>query len=294
MVKNFYPLKKGDTIGVAAPSARFDKKKFNRGIDCLRNLGFQVHVPRAIFGEKRYLAGDDTSRAAVVNELFADPEIKGIISVRGGFGTLRMLNYLDWELIQKNPKLVMGFSDATALLMAVIQQTHFAGIHGPNLVSLAHADPKTLASFYQAITGLPREILIPRGRCLEPGQDEGRLMGGNMATLTHLTGTPFQPDFKDAVLFLEDVGEPAYKIDRMLSQMKMAGLFLGVQGVVTGSFENCENPEYIPEILSEIFVGVPLIMGLDAGHGVLNLSLAMGLDVVLDTSRARLKWQEIQ
>jgi muramoyltetrapeptide carboxypeptidase len=293
-MKKFYPLKKGDTIGVAAPSARFDDKRLNQGVECLKRLGFQVHVPRAIFGEKRYLAGDDASRAAVVNELFADPGIKGIIAARGGFGAMRMLEFLDWELIQKNPKLFMGFSDATALLMALIQQTQLAGVHGPNLVSLADADPKTISSFFQAITGLPRDISIPRGLCLEPGQSMGKLMGGNMATLAHLIGTPFQPDFKESVLFLEDVGEPAYKIDRMLSQIKMAGLFEGVKGVVTGSFANCETPEYIPQILSEIFDGIPLLMGLAAGHGDLNLSLAMGLDVVLDTSSALLKWQPLQ
>ncbi len=293
-MKKFYPLKKGDTIGVAAPSARFDEKKLNQGIDCLKNLGFQVHVPREIFGEKRYLAGDDASRAAVLNELFANPRIKGIISARGGFGAMRMLADLDWELIQQNPKLFMGFSDATALLMALIQQTQFAGVHGPNLVSLADADTETISSFSQAITGLPRDILIPQGLCLATGLVEGKLLGGNMATLAHLIGTPFQPDFKGAVLFLEDVGEPAYKIDRMLSQMKMAGLFLGVQGVVTGSFDSCENQEYIPKILSEIFDGIPLLMGLAAGHGDLNLSLVMGLDVVLDTSRALLRWKPFQ
>lgn len=293
-MKKFYPLKKGDTIGVAAPSARFDDKRLNQGIECLKNLGFRVHVPRAIFGEKRYLAGDDTSRAAVVNELFADPGIRGIIAARGGFGAMRMLSYLDWDLIQKNPKLFMGFSDATALLMALIQHTQLAGVHGPNLVSLADADPKTIASFFQAITGRPKDILIPRGVCLLPGQAMGKLMGGNMATLAHLIGTPFQPDFNESVLFLEDVGEPAYKIDRMLSQMKMAGLFQGVQGVVTGSFANCENQEYIPQILSEVIDGIPLLMGLASGHGDLNLSLAMGLDVVLDTSSALLKWKPLQ
>ncbi len=287
-------MKKGDTIGVAAPSARFDDKRLNQGVECLKQLGFQVHVPRAIFGEKRYLAGDDASRAAVVNELFADPGIRGIIAARGGFGAMRMLAYLDWDLIQKNPKLFMGFSDATTLLMALIQQTQFAGVHGPNLVSLADADPKTIASFFQAITGLPEDILIPRGLCLLPGQAMGKLMGGNMATLAHLIGTPFQPDFKGSVLFLEDVGEPAYKIDRMLSQMRLAGLFESVQGVVTGSFANCETPEYIPQILSEIFDGIPILMGLAAGHGDLNLSLTMGLDVVLDTSRASLKWKPLQ
>ncbi|MBU3954169.1 MAG: LD-carboxypeptidase, partial [Proteobacteria bacterium] len=248
MIKRFYPLKKGDTIGVIAPSARFDENRLNQGIDCLKTLGFQVHVPEAIFREKRYLAGDDASRAAVVNALFADPKIKGIIAARGGFGAMRMLKHLDWELIRENPKLVIGFSDATAFLMAVVQQAQFAVVHGPNLVSLANADPLTISSFYQTITGSLADILISQGQCLEPGQAAGKLLGGNLATLTHLIGTPFQPDFMGAVLFLEDVGEPAYKIDRMLSQMKMAGLFRGVKGVITGSFENCDNPEYIPWI----------------------------------------------
>ncbi len=293
-MKNFYPLKKGDTLGVAAPSARFDEKRLNQGVECLKTLGFKVHVPRAIFGEKRYLAGEDVSRAGVLNEMFADTDIKGIIAVRGGFGAMRMLDHLDWEMIRENPKWVIGFSDATALLMAVIQQTQFPVVHGPNLTCLADADPRTLSSFYRAITETPRELEIEQGVCLVPGKAQGKLVGGNLATLTHLIGTAFQPDFREKVLFLEDVGEPAYKIDRMLSQMKMAGLFQGVKGVVTGSFENCENPEYIPQVLSEIFEKVPIIMGLAAGHGKINLSLTMGLNVLLDTSRGTLKWQVIQ
>ncbi|MCP3941709.1 MAG: LD-carboxypeptidase [Desulfobacteraceae bacterium] len=294
MMKNFYPLEKGDTIGVAAPCACFDDKRLNLGIDCLKTLGFHVHVPRGIFGKKRYLAGDDSSRAAVINELFADPGIKGIIAARGGFGAMRMLENLDWEMIRKNPKLVIGFSDVTALLTAIIQQTQFAAVHGPNLVSLASASPGTISSFYRAITDIPADIKIDDALCLFPGQAQGKLVGGNMATLTHLIGTPFQPNFDGGILFLEDVGEPAYKIDRMLSQMKMAGMLMGIKGVITGSFDNCENWEYIPQILSEIFDGVPLVMGLCAGHGDLNLSLPMGLDVVLDTARAQLKWQVTQ
>ena len=290
-MKNFYPLKKGDTIGVAAPSARFDDKKLRKGIDCLEKMGFEVLLPEAIFGRKRYLAGEDHARASVVNELFANPKVDGIIAARGGFGAMRILEFLDWEMIQANPKLVIGFSDATALLSAVIQRTQFAVVHGPNLVSLANVDSITLSSFFQAITELPTDILLSLGGCLEPGQAQGKLVGGNLATLTHLIGTQFQPDFTGGVLFLEDVGEPAYKIDRMLSQMKMAGLFKGVQGVITGSFENCDNADYIPGILSEIFEGVPLLMGLTSGHGDRNFSLAMGLEVVLDTSTARIKWQ---
>lgn len=286
----FYPVKLGETIGVAAPSACFDDQKLLQGIACLRDLGFQVQVPQEIFERTRYLAGEDVSRAGVVNQLFADSGVKAIMAARGGFGSMRMLDHLDWDLIQSNPKLVIGFSDITALLTALIQKTSMVAVHGPNLVSLAEADAQTLDSFVQAITALPKDIVISQGICLGPGQARGKLMGGNMATLTHLVGTRFQPDFDGAVLFLEDVGEPAYKIDRMLSQMRMAGLLKKVRGVVTGGFENCENQEYIPEILLETFERIPVLMGLSSGHGIPNLSLAMGMNVMLDATHARLQW----
>jgi len=292
MIKRFTPLKKGDTIGVAAPSARFVDEKLQQGIACLEELGFKVHVPRGIYGEKRYLAGEDRSRADIVNQMFKDPIIKGIIAARGGFGAMRILDYLDWELIADHPKLFVGFSDNTALLTALGQRAGIGSLHGPNAVSLAKADPLTISSFYDAITGNLNEIAVSRGICLKPGQGRGGLAGGNMATLTHLIGTRYQPDFDGAVLFLEDVGEPAYKIDRMLSQMKMANLFQNLAGVITGSFENCANQEYIPDIVAEIFdeYNVPVLMGLASGHGPLNLSLAMGTDVILDASKAILKW----
>ncbi len=290
MENRFYPIKKGDTIGLAAPSASFDDKKLDQGIACLKGLGFQVQVPREIFEKKRYLAGKDSSRAMVVNDLFADPGVQAIMAVRGGYGAMRMLDHLDWELIQTHPKLVMGFSDITALLMALIQRAGIATVHGPNLVSLACADSRTLDSFVQTITTPTAQRIIIQGQCLKSGLAKGRLMGGNMATLTHLIGTRFQPDFNGAVLFLEDVGEPAYKIDRMLSQMRMAGLFQGLQGVVTGAFENCENQAYIPEILMELFDGVPVLMGLPSGHGMPNLSLVMGVPVELDADQGRLQW----
>ena len=296
MTNEFYTIKKGDTIGVPAPSARFDDQRLEKGILCLRDLGFDVHVPQGIYKKKRYLAGDDLSRAMVVNELFADPHIKGIISARGGFGAMRMLDLLDWELIRNNPKLFMGFSDATALLTAIIQRTEFGVVHGPNLVSLAEAEPQTLSSFYRAITGISGDIFIDQGYCLKPGQARGKLIGGNISTLAHLIGTRFQPDFKGGVLFLEDVGEPAYKIDRMLSQMKMANLFQGIQGIISGSFENCKNQDYLPQILLDIFeeYRVPMLMGLTSGHAKINLSLAMGVEVVLDATNSRLIWQANQ
>lgn len=283
-------LSKGDTIGVAAPSARFDRTRLDMGIATLESLGFKVHVPGEIFRAQRYLAGDDTYRARVLHDLFIDPDIQGIISARGGFGAMRVLPLLNWELIKAHPKCVVGFSDATALLTALVHRSGRAVVHGPNLVSLADPAPQTLAAFHRAVTGETIRIQPENGACLRPGIARGVLKGGNMATLAHLVGTRFQPDFTNTVLFLEDVGEPAYKIDRMLSQMKMAGMFHNVSGVVTGSFENCANPEYIPEILLDIFEApdLPILTGLDCGHGPVNLSVVIGAEAYLDSEKGEL------
>ena len=290
---NCFPfLEKKDQVGVAAPSARFDEVLLHQGIISLEKLGFQVQVRDRIFEQKRYLAGDDLSRAKVINDLAANPDIKGIICARGGFGAMRMLSYLDWHLIQAHPKLFIGFSDATALLTAVMQRANIGVVHGPNLVSLADADLHTRTCFLNTVTGRGAELKIPRGICVTPGRATGILVGGNLATLTHLVGTAFAPDFSQGVVFLEDVGEPAYKIDRMLTQMKLAGLFTRVRAVVTGTFEQCDHPEYLPEIFFDIFgeYQVPVLMGLAAGHGTVNLSLPMGCRVDLDADAKILKW----
>ena len=279
-------------MGVCAPSGSFDMEKFDRGIEVLKTLGFQVKIPREIFQRKRYLAGDDMERAKIVNRLFSDPGIKGIICARGGYGALRILNHLDWDLIRKNPKPFMGYSDITAILTAILSETGMPVLHGPHVVSLATADAKTLASFADALSGSSKTIEIPDGKAIREGIGMGILKGGNLATLCHLLGTRFQPDFAGAVFFFEDIGEPAYKIDRMLTQMKLAGLFDKIHGVITGSFENCDNGEYIEEIVGECFheYQVPVLFGLDAGHGKTNLSLSFGRMIKMDTMARKIQW----
>lgn len=285
-------LKPGDTLGVCAPSGRFDAEKFSIGIEVLKNLGFQLKVPKEIFQKKRYLAGDDISRAKSVSRLFSDPDVNGIICARGGFGALRILDYLDWDSMRRNPKPFIGFSDITAILMSIISETGMPVIHGPNVVSLAVADEKTIKSFMNTISGLNETIEIPDGRAIREGICTGILKGGNLSTLSHLMGTRFQPDFAGAVLFFEDIGEPAYKIDRMLTQMKMAGMFDKIRGVITGSFENCDNEEFIEEILEECFAEyqVPVLFGLDVGHGKTNISLSLGGIVKMDTMVRKIQW----
>ncbi len=288
----FCSLKPNDVIGVAAPSARFDIQAFENGVASLKKLGFDVHIPNGITSSYRYFAGTDRQRADVLNSLFADPKVKGIIAARGGFGAMRLLPLLDWDIIAKNPKLFMGFSDPTALICSLVSRAGICALHSPNLVSLGQADKKTLHSFAKTVTGSFTRMDLPSGQVLAGGGAAGRLSGGNLATLVHMIGTVYQPDFTGSILFIEDVGEPAYKIDRMLTQMKMAGVLDGVRGVVTGSFENCDNERYIPQIIQEVFAGanIPICMGLEVGHGAVNLSLPMGTQVVLDADRACLQW----
>lgn len=288
----FCSLKPKDVIGVAAPSGRFDEQMFQKGILCLESMGFEVYIPKGITGRHRYLAGTDRERADVLNLLFADPGIKGIIAARGGFGAMRLLPLLDWDSIAGNPKLFMGFSDSTALICSLVSKAGICALHAPNLVSLGQANKKTLDSFVKNLAGCFTCIDLPSDRVLVGGRATGRLIGGNLATLVHMIGTAYQPDFTDSILFIEDVGEPAYKIDRMLTQMKMAGVLEGVKGVVTGSFENCGNDAYIPEIIQEVFfdANIPICMGIDVGHGAVNLSLPMGGGAILDADHACLEW----
>ena len=293
-------LKYGDTIGICAPSGSFDNKLFDKGLEVIRKMGFDPLVPKDIYETKRYLAGNDLLRAAVINDFFADKNVKGIMCARGGFGAIRILDLLDWKIIQGNPKLFVGFSDITALLMNLTKFSLMKVIHGPNITSLAKAEQKTKDSLYELLTmgspGSPADnfngirvnspVIVSRGSC------KGNLLGGNLATLNHLVGTIYQPEFKDCILFIEDTGESPYKIDRMLTQMKMAGCFEGIRGVVAGSFKDCENLSMIQEIIEEIFneYDVPILAGIDSGHGRVNLSLPLGVEVELDTDKATMEW----
>ena len=282
------PLKQGDTIGVCAPSGAFDISRFNIGIDVLKSMGFNLHIPDAIYQQKRYMAGDDRERADVINSLFQNTNIKGIICARGGFGALRTLDYIDYELIAANPKLFVGFSDITALLIAIYENSKLQVVHGPVVTSLADTNESTLKSLYNQLTSSyysdlnntfsqdsnsSNRLFCSKCRALRKGYASGRLTGGNLTTLCHLIGTKFQPNFDDSILFLEDVGEPPYKIDRMLTQMKLTGIFRGVKGIIIGSIS--QPPSVIDEILQEIFDNPeqPIILGFDSGHGKTNLSL---------------------
>lgn len=218
---------------------------------------------------------------------------KGGYVCKRGYGAIRTLDILDWDIIRNNPKVFIGFSDVTALLVNLIGMPEMRVIHGPNITSLAEAEQATKDSLYQLLT--TGSVITQDSESLNglvSGAAKGVLTGGNLATLNHLIGTAYQPVFKDCILFIEDVGESPYKIDRMLTQMKMAGCFEGIKGVVTGSFQKCGNLEMIYEVIAETFetYKIPVITGIESGHGSFNYSLPFGTDIKIMSEPPFISW----
>ncbi|MCP4114052.1 MAG: LD-carboxypeptidase [Desulfobacteraceae bacterium] len=283
-------LKPGDAIGVCAPSGVFDPVRFEAGLSRIRDMGFEIHLPPGLGAQERYLAGDDAHRAGIVNDLFQDSGIKAILCARGGFGVLRILPHLNFSLLNRKPKFLVGFSDITALLAEGVKQCPFPMIHGPVVTSLAQASRESVESLLRALSGPVSEVGLVNGKTIRRGRVSGLLAGGNLATLTSMAGTRFQPDFNGCILFLEDINEPPYKVDRMLTQMGLSGLLAGVRGVVLGGFDHCGDEAILHDIVQERFNDprVPILAGLDAGHGAINLSLPLGAPVTLDADTHRL------
>jgi len=288
-------LKVGDTIGIVAPAGPFDRDKFDLGIQILKRMGFEVFIPERLFESKGYLAGPDLHRAALVNQLFADASINAIMCARGGYGSMRLLPLLDYDIIENNPKVFLGFSDVSAILAVLLSRCGLVGFHGPMVTTLADLPEKTLQSLSHAISSDDTlKIKLSNGVTVKPGSVSGPVWGGNLTTLCHLVGTPFEPSFKNKIVFLEDLGEAPYRVDRMLAHMKLAGCFEGVAGLILGSFNECGSMHEICAIVADIFddCQIPVLAGLDAGHGTNNLTLPLGIKAALDADRHLLAYQQ--
>ena len=289
-------LKPGDTIGIVAPAGAFDDETFYRGTQILEEVGFEVFIPDGLLKANGYLAGSDSHRAEMLNQLFADTSIDAIICARGGYGSLRILPLLDYEAIKNNPKVFIGFSDISALLSVFFNRCGLVTFHGPVVTSMAVGNKEDGRSLFSAITSEdPLEFKLTEGQTIKPGSGSGILCGGNLNTLCHLTGTPFAPTFDGEILLLEDRGEAPYRIDRMLNHMKLAGCFKGVTGVILGSFEECGPIEDVFKIVTEIFDDhpVPILAGLEAGHGKINRTIPLGVEATLDANDHRLSFHRV-
>jgi len=277
------PLKYNDTIGIAAPSASFYIDPLNKGIAVLKEMGFRVEVPDAIFEKKRYLAGNDKQRAQVFEDLLIRDDIQAIICARGGFGSIRMLPFIETSLANITPKKIIGFSDITPILNYFALRYNWVTFHGPVVTMLADADQLTIESLYMSLTeSLPKQMPHSRNiKILSQGnyQQEvvGRIWGGNLATLCHTIGTPFFIDCQDGLLFLEDRGEVLYKIDRMMTQMRLAGCFKNVKGVLLGTFKDCGNINKIHDVILECFdYDIPVYANYQCGHNLPNYTFPIG------------------
>ena len=288
-------LKPGDTIGVVAPAGPFDPEIFSQGLSTVESLGFRTLVSDEIFEKTGYLAGNDMQRARLVNQFFKDSAIDAIICARGGFGSLRILPLVDFDVVRKNPKVFIGFSDITALLTAITTRSGLVSFHGPVVTTLAKAPKITCNTLLGAISSeTPLEVQPANGVVIQAGRAQGPLIGGNLTTLCHLLGTPYEPGFKHRILLLEDRVEALYRIDRMLFQMKIAGCFDGIAGLVLGSFEGCGSLDGVFQVFEDHFrdISAPIIAGFDVGHGARNVTMPFGIDAILDTDKQLLSFTE--
>jgi len=227
--------------------------------------------------------------------MFRDSHIKAVFCARGGYGTTRLLDSLEYDLIGQNPKIIVGYSDITALLMAIQKRTGLITFHGPVVRELVSGHQDN----YDNLIGLlssdkPLKLKLYKGDVLMPGKATGSLMGGNLSLICHLIGTPFLPSLDGCILFVEERGEPLYRIDRMLTHLKLSGRLSGLSGLVVGKFEECGNPSTINRILMDVLssLNIPIATGLEVGHGHKNLALPLGLPAELDTDRMTLSIME--
>jgi len=278
-------LRKGDTIGIITPASPYDSGLLMEGRKILRHWGFQVRLGRAGFGKKHYLAGSDRERAEELTEFFLDPEIKAVICSRGGYGTLRLLEHLDFKSLAKVPKIFMGFSDITVLLLAFWQKTRLMTFHGPMLTTLNRVKPPVLNRVRETLEGnFQVTVQLPRRGCLYPGQGSGFLLGGNLTLLTHLIGTPFEPQWDQAVLFLEDEGEDLYRLDRLFMHLRLSGVLGRISALLLGRFVPEERKSQFLKMIREVLghPDIPVWSGLPVGHGDQNIPLPIGAPAFFD------------
>ena len=289
------PLRPGDRLAVVAPAgAPRDLDRYRAGLDALRAAGYDVQVDYDPAARRGYLAAPDAARARALHRALLDPAVRAIVAVRGGYGTMRLLDRLDWAALRTAaPTLVVGYSDLTALHLALYARLGWPSVSGPVVTEWAAADAFTRAAFRRVVTGDPAGVGVPLvgpgGAALRPlsaagahGTAAGVLLGGNLSVLTRLLGTPFLPDLTGAVLVLEDVGEAPYRLDRMLAHLALAGVLDRLGGVVLGRFTHAtaDSPSLSAgEVLADYFAGrpYPVAAGLAYGHVLPRLTLPWGV-----------------
>ncbi len=291
-------LKPGDTIGIAASASHFDRAEFLKGVENLKSLGFNIVFRDDIFHRERYLAGSDKRRSEELLEFLLNPNIKAVLFARGGYGLMRLLPELDKNRIDVPPKIVLGYSDLTSLLIYLNQKLGWVTFYGPVVAKdfSSHLNEKTRNFFHQAVTSLKPlgPFTFSETEIVKKGIAEGELTGGCLSLVVASLGTPFEIDTQNKILFLEDVNEKPYSIDRMLTQLLLAGKLNKVKGILFGDFANGGNKSHIREAIEDVLQGFqgPILYNFPAGHSEIKVTLPLGLQVKLDGNQGCLEYLE--
>jgi muramoyltetrapeptide carboxypeptidase len=297
-------LLRGQTVGIISPSAASaDRMEYTFAKEAMEAMGLKVKVGSNFKNRFGHLAGTDEERAADFNAMFADPEVKAIICLRGGSGAARILPLIDYERVKANPKPLLGYSDITALHCALYSQTGLISFHGPNgsgSWNSFHANQFQQLFFDQKLLSFKNEVtkgddLVAKGnriQTLTKGTVEGKILGGNLTVLTALSGTPYYPDFQDAILFIEDVGEDPYRIDRMMSTLKLNGTLGKIKGFVFGQCSDCKPGSgygafTVDQIMDQYIIplGIPAYFGAMIGHISKQFIIPVGARVRLNADQ---------
>ena len=292
-------LRPGDTVRLVSPASSANPDRVKRGVELLTSWGLRVQIADHAMSKYGYLAAPDADRLADLNAALVDPEVRAVICTRGGYGVQRIVEGLDVAAVRRDPKLVVGFSDITALQMWLWRTTRLATIHGPMAAwNDARVGPESAEALRRALMTtdpitIHRDPAEPGAEVVVPGRASGVLLGGNLCLLTAAVGTEEFPDLRGAILFLEEVDEAPYRIDRMLTQLRRVGALDGVAGIALGQFTNCEGAAgtwTVGEVLADRLgdLGVPILGGLPVGHGQGQLTIPFGVTAHLDTDAGTL------
>lgn len=301
-------LEHGNLIGVISPSSSpEDITKINKGVQYLEKLGYKVVVGNNVGKVRGYLAGNDDERVSDLHYMFGNKEVKAIFTIRGGYGCARLLDKVDYNLIKKNPKIFIGYSDINALQMAIYKNCGLVTFSGPMLAVdfVDEISTFTEENLWKIITSNKKigKLHNPNDEkffSLNNGKAEGRILGGNLTVLCSIIGTGYLPDFKNSILFLEDINEPPYKIDRMFNQMRINKIFKNAKGILLGRFINCyetdqfKNSLTLNEVIEEYFHSLikPVIYNIKHGHIKDNLTIPLGITAHMDSKNGILEIKE--
>ncbi|MBD2353313.1 LD-carboxypeptidase [Tolypothrix sp. FACHB-123] len=295
-------LQRGDTVGLIAPAGIVDAEDVETARRNFADLGLKVKLGKHILDRYGYLAGKDSDRASDLNNMFADKSVKAIITMRGGWGCNRILPLLNYSNIRTHPKILIGYSDITSLLLAINARSRIVTFHGP--VAISRWNQFTLDYFQRILfTGETVTMQNPTNSEVQflpiaPGKAKGKLVGGNLSVLAAMVGSPYLPAWNQTILFLEEIGEDVYRVDRMLTQLKNAGILHRLAGLIFGQCTNCslgDEPNFtLMQVLQDCILplGIPAWYGAAIGHIKDKFTLPLGVDVEINADAGTIKMLE--